>query len=148
MRKYINEFSFNTLYYRNLSIGILIIVVGAIFLLNFKNLNIKIGVSLIFIGFLLIMFFNVNEKTIEKSFSGQEIFFLFTCWLFLSLMITYNVDADIFFIMIILGIIIMRELLFESVPGRLEKRMNLVFYGLVILFIFIILQRIINILDI
>lgn len=148
MRRTRNDYSFNILDYPNLLIGILLIVVGILFLLNFTNLNIKIGISLIFIGVLLLMFFNVGEKTIKKSFSGQEIFFIFTCWLFLSLMITYNIDADIFFIIVILGTITLREFLFRSVPGRLEKRMNVLFYGLLILFIPIVLQRIINILDI
>lgn len=148
MRKYLNDFSFHIFYYRNILFGVLLTVVGIIFLLNFTNLNIKIGASLIFIGILIIMFFNINEKTIKKSFTGQEVFFIFTCWLFLSLMITYNIDADIFFIIVILGIITLREFLFRSVPGRLEKRMNILFYGLLILFIPIILQRIINVLDI
>lgn len=148
MRKHLSDFSFNILDYRNFLIGILLIAVGVIFLLNFTNLNLKIGTSLIFIGVLLIMFFNVSEKTIKKSFSGQEIFFIFTSWLFLSLMITYNIDADIFLILVILGIIALREFVFRFAPGRLEKRMNLLFYGLVVLFIIIVAQRVINILDI
>lgn len=148
MRKYRNDFSFDIMDYRNLLIGVLLIVVGVIFLLNFTNLNIKIGVSLVFIGVLLIMFFNISEKTIKKSFTGQEIFFVFNCWLFLSLMITYNIDADIFFIIVILGTITLREFLFRNVPGRLEKRLNILFYGLLTLFIPIVLQRIINVLGI
>lgn len=148
MRTNPNNFSVNILDYRNLLIGVLLIVVGILFLVNFTNLNIKIGTSLMFIGVLVIMFFNINEKTIKKTFSGQEIFFIFATWLFLCLMITYNIDADIFLIIVILGIITLREFLFRSVPGRLEQRMNILFYGLLVIFFIIILQRIINILDI
>jgi len=108
----------------------------------------KIGASLILIGTLLIMFFYVNEKTIIKSYTGQEVFFIFAIWLFISLIITYNIDADIFLIVVILGIITLREFLFGSVSPRIEKRLNILFYGLLILFILIISQRIINILDI
>lgn len=148
MRKHLSNFSFDALYYSNSLIGILLIIVGVIFLLNFTNLNIKIGASLILIGTLLIMFFYVNEKTIIKSYTGQEVFFIFAIWLFISLIITYNIDADIFLIVVILGIITLREFLFGSVSPRIEKRLNILFYGLLILFILIISQRIINILDI
>jgi len=148
LRKHLSNFSFDALYYSNSLIGILLIIVGVIFLLNFTNLNIKIGASLILIGTLLIMFFYVNEKTIIKSYTGQEVFFIFAIWLFISLIITYNIDADIFLIVVILGIIMLREFLFGSVSPRIEKRLNILFYGLLILFILIISQRIINILDI
>jgi hypothetical protein len=148
LRKHLSDFSFNALYYSNSLIGILLIIVGVIFLLNFTNLNIKIGASLILIGTMLIMFFYVNEKTIIKSYTGQEVFFIYAIWLFISLIITYNIDADIFLIVVILGIIALREFLFGSVSPRIEKRLNILFYGLLILFILIISQRIINILDI
>lgn len=148
MRTHLNNFSFDTLYYRNTLIGVLLIFVGVIFLLNFTNLNIKIGASLIFIGFLLIMFLNINEKTMIKSLTGQEVFIIFTIWLFICLMITYNIDADIFLIVVILGILTLREFLFGSVSPRLEKRLHLLFYSLLIIFIIFIAQRIITILDI
>lgn len=148
MRTYLNDFSFDTLYYRNTLIGILLIIVGVIFLLNLTNLNIKIGASLIFIGFLLIIFLSTNEKTIKKSVDGQEIFIIFTIWLFIGLMITYNIDADIFLIVVILGILTLREILFGSVSSRLEKRLHLLFYSLLIIFIIIIVQRVITILGI
>jgi len=148
LRTHLNNFSFDTLYYRNTLIGVLLIFVGVIFLLNFTNLNIKIGASLIFIGFLLIMFLNINEKTMIKSLTGQEVFIIFTIWLFICLMITYNIDADIFLIVVILGILTLREFLFGSVSPRLEKRLHLLFYSLLIIFIIFIAQRIITILDI
>ena len=148
MRRHLHDFSFDALYYSNTLIGILLIIVGVIFLLNFTNLNIKIGASLILIGILLIMIFNINEKTINKTLTGPEVFFIFTIWLFISLLITYNIDADIFLIVVILGIITLREFLFGSVSPRLEKRMHVLFYGLLIFFILIVAQRIINILDI
>lgn len=146
MRRHLSDFSFNALYYNNSLIGILLVIVGVIFLLNLSNLNIKIGTSLIFIGIILIMFFNINEKTTKKSYTGSEIFIILTLWLFISLLITYNIDADIFLPVVILGIIIIREFLSGLVSPRLEKRLNILFYSLLILFILIIAQRIINIL--
>jgi hypothetical protein len=148
LRRHLRDFSFDALYYSNTLIGILLIIVGVVFLLNFTNLNIKIGASLMLIGFLLIMIFDISEKTIKKTIAGSEIFFIFTIWLFISFLITINIDADIFLIVVILGIITMREFLFGSVSPRLEKRMHILFYGLLIFFILIIAQRIINILDI
>jgi len=94
------------------------------------------------------MFLNINEKTMIKSLTGQEVFIIFTIWLFICLMITYNIDADIFLIVVILGILTLREFLFGSVSPRLEKRLHLLFYSLLIIFIIFIAQRIITILDI
>ena len=94
------------------------------------------------------MFLSTNEKTIKKSVDGQEIFIIFTIWLFICLMITYNIDADIFLIVVILGILTLREFLFGSVSSRLEKRLHLLFYSLLIIFIIIIVQRVITILGI
>lgn len=143
-----NDFSFDTSYYSNSIIGILLIIVGIIFLLNLTNLNIKIGVTLLFIGTILIMFFTINEKTTKNSFTGPAIFYIFTIWIVIALMLTYNIDADIFLIVVILGIISIREFLSGFVSPRLEKRLNLLFYGLFIIFVPIIAQRIINILNI
>ncbi len=148
MRKTLSNVSFDTLYYSNTLIGILLIIVGIVFLLNFINLNIKIGSSLILIGIMVIMFFNINEKTLTKTYSGQQIFIIFTIWLFLSLIITYNIDADVFLIVVILGILTLREFLFGSVGPRLEKRLHLLFYSLLVVFILVIVQRIIIILEI
>jgi len=148
LRRHLSNFSFDTLYYSNTLVGILLIIVGIIFLFNLTNLNIKIGTSLILIGIMLIMFFNIHEQTIKKSYTGKEVFIIFTLWLFVSLLITYNIDADIFLIIVILGIIVLREFLSGSVCPRLEKRLNMLFYGLLILFILIIGKRIINILNI
>jgi hypothetical protein len=148
LKRYVNDFSFNTLYYRNSLIGILLIITGIIFLLNLTNLNIKIGTSLIFIGVFLIIFSNINEKTFKKSLTGQEIFSIFAVWLFIALILTYNIDADIFIIVVILGIITLIEFLSGSVSTRLKLRMNFLFYGLFIFFMLIVAQRVINILDI
>jgi len=148
LKRHLSDFSFDALYYSNSLIGLLLIIVGIIFLLNFINLNIKIGASLILIGLMLNMFFNVNGRTIKKTYTGQEVFFIFAVWLFISLIITYNIDADIFLIVVILGIITFRELLYGFVSPRLEKRMNILFYSLLILFILIISYRILIILEI
>lgn len=148
MKQHVNTFSFSTLYYSNTLIGILLIIVGAIFLLNLTNLNIKIGTMLLSIGVLMIMFYSVNETTNKTSFTGQKIFVIFTIWLCISFLITYNIDADIFFIFAILGIITLREFFYGSVSSRLEKRLHVLFYSLIILFILIITQRIMLILHI
>jgi hypothetical protein len=148
LKRNLNDFSFNTLYYRNSLIGILLIITGIIFLLNLTNLNIKIGSSMIFIGLFLIIFSNINEKTFKKSLTGQEIFSIFAVWLFIALLITYNIDADIFLIVVVLGIITLIDFLSGSVSSRLKLRMNFLFYGLFIFFMLIVAQRVINILDI
>jgi len=148
VRQHLKNFSFDTLYYSHTLIGILLLFVGIVFLFNLTNLNIKIGTSLILIGVMLILLFNVNEKTINKTYTGQETFIIFSLWLFISLLLTYNIDAKIFLIIVILGILVLREFLAGSVSPLLEKRLNLLFYGLLIFFIVIISNKILEILNI
>jgi hypothetical protein len=148
VRQHLKNFSFDALYYSHTLIGILLLFVGIVFLFNLTNLNIKIGTSLILIGVMLILLFNVNEKTINKTYTGQETFIIFSLWLFISLLLTYNIDAKIFLIIVILGILVLREFLAGSVSPLLEKRLNLLFYGLLIFFIVIISNKILEILNI
>jgi len=148
VKKHLKNFYFDALYYSNSLVGVLLIIVGFVFLLNLTNFNIKIGASLILIGIMLIMFFNINEDTIKKTYTSSEVFFILALWLFISLFITYNIDANKFIILVILGTLLLREFLTGSVNQILEKRLSLLFYGLLVLFILIIAQRILKILGV
>jgi hypothetical protein len=148
LKKYSNDDFFTVIFYRSSFIGILLGAVGIIFFYNPTNLNIKIGSSLILTGYFFMMFFNINERTDERVVTGQYIFLIFTIWLFIVFAITYNLDADIFLIIVILGIISIRELLVEYITIQLQTRMNIHFYILLIIFIIIIGQKIINIINI
>jgi len=148
VKKHLKNFYFDALYYSNTLVGVLLIIVGFVFLLNLTNFNIKIGASLILIGIMLIMFFNINEDTIKKTYTSSEVFFILALWLFISLFITYNIDANKFIILVILGTLLLREFLTGSVNQILEKRLSLLFYGLLVLFILIIAQRILKILGV
>lgn len=143
-----NTSSFNTLYSSTTLVGILLIIVGVVFLLNLTNINIKIGTLLLFIGILMIMFYSANETTNKTLFTGQKIFVIFTLWLCISFLMTYNIDADIFSIFVILGLITLREFFYGSVSSGVEKRLHVLFYSLIVLFILIISQRIMLILQI
>lgn len=147
LKKYVGTSALDFNFYRNLIIGILLIIVGIIFILNFSNLNIKIGISLMLIGCFLIMFFNLTKKDNKKIFSGREIFLFLTFWLFINLLIFYNINADIFFIIVILGIIIIGEFLSGYISIHSQLRYNILFYILCVIFLIIIGQRILNILN-
>jgi hypothetical protein len=136
------------MFYRNSIIGILLITVGIIFFINLTNLNIKVGICCILIGYLFITFFDIKEKTNKKTFTGHQLFLILTIWSFIVFIIFYNIDADIFFIILILGIITIREFLLEYISRPLQKHMNFLFYILLIFFILVIGQKIINIITI
>lgn len=125
-------------------IGILLIVVGIIFLYDTTNINIKIGTSLILIGYLFIMFYLVNENANTHILTGKNIFFIFSIWISFIFVIFYNMDADIYLIVVIIGIITVREFLIKYIPTYLKKRMDIIFYLLVIIFIIIIAPRILK----
>ena len=139
---------FDVIFYRNLFIGILLAIVGIIFFYNLTNLNMKIGSSLILIGYFFMMFFSINEKTKKRTVTGQQISLIFTIWLFIVFALTYNMDADIFLIIVILGIITIGEFLSEYISPQLQTRININFYVLLIIFIIIIGQKILNIINI
>lgn len=61
----------NEAYARARLIGIILIIIGAIFLLNPTTLNIKIGFILIILG--IFMIFMITEKSISKKISDAQV---------------------------------------------------------------------------
>lgn len=147
MKEYLKKTFFDIpIFYQNSIIGLLLIVAGIIFLFNPSNLNLKVSASLILIGVFIIMILNINEKSIKRNITGKQFTGIIILMIFFVFIITYNIEADIFLIITILGIITLREFLFEFMSILLKKRMTILFYFLIITFSLVIGQRVINIL--
>lgn len=149
MKNYINRSFIDTsIFYSDRYIGLLLIIVGIIFLLNPKNLNLKVSASLILLGIIVIMIFSIDEKKISKVITGKQLTGLITLWIILAFFITDNIDADLFSIIVILGIFILKEFSSDFMGLLLKKRMTFLYYLLIIVFTIIIGQRIINVIGI
>ena len=145
MKNYFDQASFDI---QNSLIGLILIITGIIFLFTPTNINLKIGICMIILGFLIIMIFNVNEKELQNTITGKKLIVILILWIFLIFIISYNLDAEIFLINVILGILILKEFLTDYMSVPLKKRTTLLFYLLIIVFITVIGQKVINIITI
>lgn len=125
--------------------GLLLVITGIVFFYNPNDIRLKVGASMILLGLFFLLFLNVKEIDVLKTLTGQKLTFILVLWVFLGFIITYNFEANLFFIIIILGIIIIEELLSEFSSQKLKNRMTILVYFLIIAFLFIVSQKIISI---
>ena len=118
------------------------------FLFNSIFLNIKIGITLILIGIFVIFIFTVTRESKFKGISAGQITLVIIMWILSIFFITVDIDLDIFLILIIIGILTIKEVTDEFMNVQLKNRMKVLSYVFLIIFIVIIGQKIINILNI
>jgi len=123
-------------------IGIFLIIVGIIFLFISSSFNLKICASLIFIGIILILM--LNKKITTQGVSDKQLTLIFVFLTWIVLIITINADFEVFIILIAIGIFTIKEFLSEFLDLYLQKRLNLLFYVSLILFVIIVVKRIIS----
>jgi len=144
-------------------IGIIFLIAGLILIFNpvskiFTNpdaLNIKIGVGLILIGLFLIVL--IYEKTLKnlqsdkiqetkkiKLLISEKITLALSVWVIILLFITIKASIEIFFILIFIGTLVIKELTEEYTSKNLKNRINIFIFVFLIIFIIIISQKIIN----
>jgi hypothetical protein len=146
VKGYLDRIFFDRLtFYQSTIIGVLLIIVGIIFLFNPINLNLKVSASIILIGFLVILLSDINEKYVPKTITGRQLTVIIAIWIFIIFIMTSHLEADIFFVLVLMGILIIKEFLNVFFDTPLKKRLKVVFYSLIFLFLVIIVQRIINI---
>ena len=71
-----------------------------------------------------------------------------TAWILVVLFLTGQENLEIFFILIFIGVLIVRELIDVFSTVNLKDRMSVFIYIFLVIFIFIVGQKIINILGI
>jgi hypothetical protein len=80
--------------------------------------------------------------------TSEKITLIITLWILLVLLITQDTDLELFFVLIFIGVLIIRALADVFIPKTLKFRMNLVIYGFIIVFIVIVGNKIITILKV
>ena len=79
---------------------------------------------------------------------SEKITLIITIWILFVLFITGDANLEMFFIIIFIGVLIVRELSDIFTTANLKERMNVFIYFFVVIFIVIVGKNIINILGI
>ena len=79
---------------------------------------------------------------------SEKITLFIAVWVMVALFITGDADLEIFFILILIGMIIAREFTDRFTTVHLKHRMNIFIFVFIVVFIVLIGKRIINIWDI
>jgi len=147
LKRYLDQIYFDkSTSYQSKIIGIILILTGIVLLYNNPIiLNIKIGVTAILIG--TVMIFLITEKNTSMSIDIKITIFI-TAWILIMFYITGSLNLEIFFIMIFLGVLIIKELTDEFLTIHLKKRLTLLISMFFIIFLIIIGERIISFLGI
>ena len=101
------------------AIGLSLIIIGAMFLLYPTNLNLKISATIIVIGIFFI--FELKEKQELKKITGRYLTIILIIWILIIFFVTFNIEYHAFFILGILGILIIKELLDAFMSSKLKK---------------------------
>ena len=129
-------------------IGLTLITVGIIFLYNPTIPNIKISFTSILMG--SIMIFILPEKS---SFNRIRLPITYTItlalliWTIFLFFITGDTDLEVFFVLILIGMLIVKELTDEFTTKRLKHRIDGFIFIFLLAFIWIIGEKIINVLN-
>ena len=140
--------------------GLFIILMGIFFYLNPTPLNIKISLTMIFVGCLLFILLakpfipkSINDSQITKnSFAikktkfllSEKITLLIIGWALFSFFITNDADLEMFFVLIFIGLFVIKQLTDELTTLDLKKRMSIFIIALLIICITIIAQKILT----
>jgi len=109
-------------------------------------LNIKISVAVIPMGILI--FFMATEKFFTKKVGDIEITLFILAWTILTFFITGSADLEIFVVLVILALLITKEIAYDFTPTRLKNKLNVLISILLIFFVLIMTNKIMDILNI
>lgn len=79
---------------------------------------------------------------------SEKILLAITIWILFLFLVTGNTDLEIYFILIFTGVLIVKELTDIYVTKKFRLRMNIFIFAFLLIYVLIISQKIINILDI
>ena len=146
MKQYLDRIIINkSLTYKMNIFGIIIFILGIILFYYPSILRIKIGLLLLLLGFLLICLPYNKFKNIPRTLTGLNLLIIIIIWSLLAFVFTIMVDVEIFIIVVIIGILALILFTEEFIHPQIKKRMNIIFYIFIGIFVLFMLQKIINI---
>jgi len=79
--------------------------------------------------------------------TSEKITLVIAIWILLALLITKDTDIELFFVLVFIGVLIIRAITDVFITTTLKHRMNLVIYIFIIIFTVIVGNKIIIILN-
>lgn len=132
------------LYYGK-TLAINLIIIGFIYFFTIYTFHLKLSATLLLIGFVILLM--ENEKDVDYTITSAQIILIVILLIFIVWLVTIDVNFDIFYILIVTSIVALKEFLEKYLSSYQQKRMNFLFYILLIPVVIIFVQRIINILS-
>ena len=146
LRQFLDQYLFNkSLSYKSKLIGLVITTIGLASFFQPFQISIKISATIVLIG--IFMVFLIMEKSTIISIDVKITVFIIS-WILLMLYFTRGLNIDTFFILIVLGILIIKELMDEFITIHLRKRLNLLISLFLVIYIVYIGEKIISFLNI
>lgn len=109
------------------------------------TLNLKISIAVVPIGFLI--FFSIAEKILTKNVGDVRITLFIIAWTIVVFFITGSMDLGIFVILIVLALLMTKEIAYDFTPVRFRYKLNVLIYLLLLFFVLIIGEKILDILS-
>ena len=79
---------------------------------------------------------------------SEKITIVFALWVLVALFLTGDENLELFFVLLFIGILVIREITDIYIPGGLKDRMNSFIYIFILVFIVIVGKKVITILGI
>lgn len=79
--------------------------------------------------------------------TSEKITIIIALWILIALLITRDTDIELFFVIVFIGILIIRAITDVFITTTLKHRMNLIIYIFIIIFSIIVGNKIITILN-
>lgn len=131
--------------YKSSIFGILLFTIGILVFWAPLGLDNKIGLSLLFTGFFIVLF--ITDKNINTVFD-RFIILITILWVWIVFFITDSFSVDIFIFLLLLGILISLELTAKFLAPSLKKRLILMSGILCIVYVLFLAEKVINYLNI
>ena len=109
-------------------------------------LNAKMSIAVILIGVLI--FFTLTEIFFTKRVGDIGITLFIIAWTLLTFLITGPANLEIFVVLVILALFITKEIAYDFTPARLKNKLNVLISILLIFFVWIMADKIMDILNI
>lgn len=144
--------------------GLTLITIGFIFFLNSifletigfglflgsVYLNLRLGTIFTLIGFIFIYLIKITDKPKLSEYikiDSKKISLILTLWILTIFFVTFEEDLDVFIVLMIIGILTIKEIMESFMNPQLKTRMKYLSYVITIIFFFVVSQRIIYILS-
>jgi hypothetical protein len=146
LKQYLHEiYSDKSVSYKSSILGIILFTLGILVFLIPLGLDNKIGLSLLFTGFFIVLF--ITENNISTAFDRFFILIIIL-WVWIVFFITDSVSVDIFIFLLLLGILISLELTAKFLTSSLKKRLILMSGILCIVYVLFLAEKVISYLNI